>query len=173
MVKPEGKRGRRAGRIAGRLAGALLIAAMPAVPASAQVRSAPARAAPAPDLPVPDQRPALKMLYGIMAAVDQAGRTGNYTVLRDLGTPAFQANNNPGALAAIFAGLSGPQIDISDTLMVSPVWEISPRLTSPTILRMRGAFPLRPQPIAFDLLFAWNRGWRLDGVAVRAMPAVR
>jgi hypothetical protein len=36
---------------------------------------------------------------------------------------------------------------------------------------MRGTFPLRPQPIAFDLLFAWDRGWRLDGIAVQAMPA--
>jgi hypothetical protein len=175
MVKPGGGRERRGGTVAGRLTLALLIAAMPAAPASAQVRprSAPARTVPVPNLPVPDQRTALKMLYGIMAAVDQANRTGNYSVLRDLGTPAFQANNNPAALAAIFAGLRGQQIDISDTLMMSPVWEISPRMTSPTVLRMRGTFALRPQPIAFDLLFAWDRGWRLEGVAVQAMPAAR
>jgi hypothetical protein len=163
MVKPE------AGL---KLAGALLIAATPALPAAAQVRPAPVRAAPVPNLPVPDPRTALKMLYGIMAAVDQANRTGNYSVLRDLGTPAFQANNNQAALTAIFAGLRRQQTDISETLMATPVWEIPPRLTSPTVLRMRGTFALRPQPIAFDLLFAWDRGWRLDGVAVRAMPPV-
>jgi hypothetical protein len=162
-------------RLAGRLAAALLIAGAGAGPAAAQVRSSPARPAPAagPNLPVPDQRTALKMLYGIMAAVDQANRTGNYSVLRDLGTPAFQANNDQAALAAIFAGLRRQQADISEALMATPVWEISPRLTSPTVLRMRGTFPLRPQPVAFDLLFAWDRGWRLDGVAVRAEQPVR
>jgi hypothetical protein len=168
MVKP-GEFGRRAGR----LAGALLIAAAAAVPAAAQVRPAPARTAGAPNLPVPDQRTALKMLYGIMAAVDQANRTGNYSVLRDLGTPAFQARNDQAALAAIFARLRRQQADISETLMATPVWEISPRLTSPTVLRMRGAFPLRPQSVAFDLLFTWDRGWRLDGVAVQAVEPVR
>jgi hypothetical protein len=168
MVKP-GEHFRRAGR----LAGALLIAAAAAVPAAAQVRPAPARAAAAPNLPVPDERTALKMLYGIMAAVDQANRTGNYSVLRDLGTPAFQANNDQTALAAAFAGLRRQKADISETLMATPVWEISPRPISPTGLRMRGAFPLRPQAIGFDLLFAWDRGWRLDSIAMRAVPAVR
>jgi hypothetical protein len=111
------------------------------------------------------------MVWSVMAAVDQANRTGNYSVLRDLGTLAFQANNNPANLAAIFGGLRGQQIDLTDTLLVTPSWEIAPRMVSPTVLRMRGTFPLRPQAIAFDLLFAWDRGWRLDGVAVQAMPA--
>jgi hypothetical protein len=175
MVNPKsGLRGR-SGGFERRLAAALLIAMAPLAPASGQVRppSAPRQAAPAAsaNLPVPDQRTVLKMLWGIMAAVDQANRTGNYSVLRDLGTPAFQANNNPANLAAIFAGLRAQQIDLTDTLVVTPVWEIAPQMVSPTVLRMRGAFPLRPQPIAFDLLFAWDRGWRLDGIAVQAMPA--
>jgi hypothetical protein len=113
----------------------------------------------------------MKMVWSIMAAVDQANRTGNNTVLRDLGTPAFQANNNPANLASIFAALRAQHVDLTDTLIVTPVWEIAPQMVSPTLLRMRGTFPLRPQPIAFDLLFAWDRGWRLDGVAVQAMPA--
>ena len=160
-------------RRAGRLAGALLIAAAAAVPAAAQVRPAPAPTAAAPNLPVPDERTALKMLYGIMAAVDQASRTGNYTVLRDLGTPAFQARNNPAALGAIFGGLNGQQIDLSETLMASPTWEIPPSLSAPTLLRMRGTFPLRPRPISFDLLLKWDRGWWLDALAMRALPAMR
>jgi hypothetical protein len=173
MVSSDGERRRRVGRLAGQLAAALLIAAVQTGPAPAQVRPAQPRAAAAPNLPVPDQRTALKMLYGIMAAVDQANRTGNYTVLRDLGTPGFQSSNNSAALSAIFAGLRDPQIDIAETLMATPIWEISPRLTAPTVMRMRGTFPLRPRPIAFDLLFAWDHGWRLEGVAVQAMPAAR
>lgn len=106
-----------------------------------------------------------------MAAVDHANRTGNYSVLRDLGSAGFQANNNPATLAAIFAALRTQRIDVAETLVVTPDWEISPRMESANVLRMRGTFPLRPQPIAFDLLFAWDRGWRLDGVAVQAPPA--
>jgi len=173
MVNRFGARKGRTGFSAYGLAGALLIAAPLAGPASGQVRPAPARppAAAIPNTPLPDQRTALKMLWGIMAAVDQANRTGNYSVLRDLGTPAFQATNNPANLAAIFAGLRNQQADLSDALMVSPSWEISPRMVSSTVLRMRGSFPLRPQSIAFDLLFAWDREWRLEGVAIQAIPA--
>lgn len=115
---------------------------------------------------------ALKLLWSIMAAVDQANRTGNYSVLRDLGTAGFQANNNQAALGAIFAGLRGQQVDLAETLLATPVWEISPRMVAPTVLRMRGSFPLRPNAVAFDLLFAWEGGgWRLEGVFVGALPA--
>ena len=174
MVIRTGAGKRRGGRLSGRLAWALPIATLLIEPAAAQVRP-PARgqspAAAAANMPVPDQRTALKMVWGLMAAVDQANRTGNYSVLRDLGTAAFQANNNPANLAAIFAGLRGQSLDLSDALTVTPVWEIPPRMVSPTVLRMRGTFPLRPQPVAFDLLFAWDRRWRLEGIAVQALPA--
>ena len=149
------------------------------VPATGAAQSSPARTAPVRPAPptvasavaVPDQRSSLRMLWSIMAAVDHANRTGNYSVLRDLGSAGFQANNNPATLAAIFAALRTQEVDVAETLVVTPVWEISPRMVSANVLRMRGTFPLRPQPIAFDLLFAWDQGWRLDGVAVQAMPA--
>lgn len=108
-----------------------------------------------------------------MAAVDHANRTGNYSVLRDLGSAGFQANNNPATLAAIFARIRADRLDLSDCLIVAPVWEIEPRMLNGTTLRMRGSFPLRPQAIAFDLLFAWDGGWRLDGIAVQAMDPAR
>lgn len=101
-----------------------------------------------------------------MAAIDQANRTGNYSVLRDLGSPSFQANNNAAALAGIFATLRQPQVDLSDTFVVSPTFEFPPTIVQPGVLRMRGAFNLRPVGYRFDLLFEWNQGWRLHGVAV-------
>jgi hypothetical protein len=174
MVSFEGSCKGQGGAVARRLGPALMAIALAGAAWAQPPRAAPGPAAPpaVPNVPAPDQRTALKMLWSIMAAVDQANRTGNYSVLRDLGTPAFQANNNPANLAAIFAALRGQQLDLADTLTVTPAWEVSPRMISPTVLRMRGTFPLRPQPIAFDLLFAWDRGWRLDGVAVQPLPAV-
>jgi len=175
--------GRRWRRRAAQLAAGMLIVAASGQAASGQAGRAPPPASPAPvrqppaaaiaNVPVPDRLTSLKLLWSIMAAVDHANRTGNYSVLRDLGTPAFQSNNDPASLGAIFAGLRRQQVDLSDTLLVTPTWEIAPQMVSPTVLRMRGSFPLRPQAIAFDLLFAWNRGWRLDGVAVQAVPAAR
>jgi len=147
---------------------ALALAATPSA-AFGQARPG-AQAAPA--APVPDRSSALKMVWSMMAAVDHANRTGNYSVLRDLGTPAFQANNNPAALGAIFAGLRERGIDLSETLTVTPTWEFEPRMVSPAVLRMRGAFPLRPSAILFDLLFKWDRGWRLEGIAVQAAQPV-
>lgn len=109
------------------------------------------------------------MLWSIMAAIDHANRTGNYSVLRDMGSAGFQANNNPSNLAAIFAGIRNRQLDLSDTLVVTPTWEIAPTMVQPNVLRMRGSFPLRPQAIGFDLLFTWERGWRLEGVGVQPL----
>lgn len=104
-----------------------------------------------------------------MAAVDHANRTGNYSVLRDLGTAAFQTRNTAANLAAIFAGLRERNVDLSETLIVTPVWEIAPSMIQPRVLRLRGRFPLRPAAIAFDVLFAWDGGWRLEAIAVQSM----
>lgn len=168
-------------RAPARLLAAALIAAMPAQAALAQRRpaSAPAPApAPAPPpqvaaqpsaVPVPDQRTSLKLLWSIMAAVDHANRTGNYSVLRDLGSSGFQTNNNPATLTGVFAGIRDRNVDLSEVLTVTPVWDIAPTMMRAGGLRMRGSFPLRPAAIAFDLIFAWERGqWRLDAVAVQA-----
>lgn len=122
--------------------------------------------------PAPDQLTSLKMLWSAMAAIDHANRTGNYSVLRDLGTSAFQARNNPTNLAAIFTGLREQKVDLSATLVVTPTWDIQPTLIQPGTLRMRGIFPLRPAAIEFDLLFSWEEGWRLEGIAVQAQSEI-
>ena len=149
----------------------LLLAALAlSLPAGAACAQAPAAAvAPPPQI---DQRTGLKLLWSAIAAVDHANRTGNYSVLRDLGTAAFQARNNPANLAAIFAGLREAGVDLADTLVVTPVWEIAPTLAQPGVVRMRGTFPLRPDAIAFDLLYAWDGGWRIEGIAVQAQPGI-
>ena len=112
-----------------------------------------------------------------MAAVDQANKTGNYSVLRDLGSPGFQTNNNPATLAGVFAGIRDQRVDLSDTLMVTPSYEIAPTLVEPTMLRIRGTFNMRPTGIGFDLIYQWQQGWRLHAISVvpfaNAQPARR
>ena len=117
-------------------------------------------------LPVPDQLTLSKLLWSTMAAVDQANKTGNYSVLRDLGSPGFQANNNAASLAGVFANVRAQRLDLSDTLLVAPTWEFAPAMIQPGTLRMRGRFPLRPTAVAFDLIYEWHEGWRLHGIAL-------
>lgn len=157
-----------------RLLSALLLLAVPAAAQAQARRPVPPPAAAAPvqmqvPLPVPDALTVAKLLWSTMSAVDQANKTGNYAVLRELGTPGFQAANDVGRLAATFAGIRQQRLDLSDTLLFEPWFEIPPAYQGP-LLRLRGAFRMRPTGVQFDLLYAWNNGWRLEGIALRAMP---
>jgi hypothetical protein len=147
-------------------------------PATAQQRPAvqAQRPAPAPQqlpssaIPVPDQLALAKLLWSTMTAVDHANKTGNYTVLRQLGSPGFQANNNDAALAATFAGIRQQRLDLSDTLLFEPIHEFAPGIVQ-GVLRMRGMFRMRPTGVQFDLLYQWVQGgWRLHAVALRPIP---
>src|SRR5258708_22453886 len=76
---------------------ALALAAM-ALAAAAFVVSWPARgeqqhAAPAAPRPAQiDRNGVIMLIRSSLLALDQANKTGNYTVLRDIGAPGFQSN---------------------------------------------------------------------------------
>lgn len=109
----------------------------------------------------------LKLIWSAMAALDQANQTGNYSVLRDLGAPGFQAGNSAATLAGIFQSLRTQRIDVANALIVTPTFEIVPTINENGLLRTRGTFPLRPNAIGFDLLFQNIAGqWRIFGIAV-------
>lgn len=101
-----------------------------------------------------------------MTAVDQANKTGNYSVLRDLGSSGFQTNNNAAALGEIFAGIRSRRVDLSDTLLLTPTYELAPAIIGPGLLRMRGSFNMRPTGVGFDLIYQWDQGWRLHGISI-------
>lgn len=109
----------------------------------------------------------LKLVWSAMAALDQANQTGNYSVLRDLGAPSFQAANSAATLGALFQNLRAQQVDVGNALIVSPVYDFAPTVVQGGLLRVRGVFPVRPASIAFDLLFQQVNGqWRIFGLAV-------
>lgn len=168
-------------------AAAIALALVPAAGAEAQTRGrlapAPAQQQPAParpavsgaTLPVPDNLVTSKLLWSTMAALDHASDTANFTVVRDLGSAVFRAKHNPASLAAIFATLRNQRVDLADTLLVAPTFELAPHMVTPTAFRMRGTFPMRPTAVAFDLIYSWEGAWRLDAIAVLpiAPPAGR
>ena len=173
VSRPDQGRSSGPGRFApARLLLAVLLAATAAGPALAQApRPAPAVIA------IPDQAGLARMVWSTMAAVDHANRTGNYNVLRSLGSPEFQAANGAPALSRIFASLRERGVNLSDTLSIEPSYEMPPGLEG-GMLRLRGAFRMRPQAVQFDLLYRWNQGWMLNGIAIRtiaysSLPPVR
>jgi len=122
-------------------------------------------------IPTPDRNTQLKLIWTIMSAIDQANRTGNYSVLRDLSTAKFQADANQAALGAAFAPLRAQPIDVADSFLLAPVLDAQSGMTAPTAIRLKGHFPMRPLGLSFDMIFEWERGaWRLSGLAVEGRP---
>lgn len=119
---------------------------------------------------LPDPLTLTKLVWSTMAAVDHANRTGNYAVLRALGTPSFQAANSAASLSGVFAGVRQIRLDMSNTLLIEPLFEFPPAVQN-GYLRMRGAFRMRPTGVAFDLLYQWSNanGWQLEGIAVEPL----
>jgi hypothetical protein len=117
--------------------------------------------------PMPDQSDIYRMIWGTMAAVDGATKSGNYSVLRDTAAPDFQAANDTSRLAGVFASLRASGTDLSQTMMVTPVFRTAPHLVEPGLLLVQGSFGLRPAAVNFEMLYQWAGGrWRLFGVAI-------
>jgi hypothetical protein len=123
-----------------------------------------------PDAPRPvqiDRNAVLILIRTTLLAVDQANRTGNYTVLRDLGAPAFQQANTSARLAEIFANLRGQNLDLSGAAVLDPQLTLLPQIEPNGLMHMTGFFPSIPLQINFDLLYAAIDGrWRPFGISV-------
>jgi hypothetical protein len=125
-------------------------AAQPAAPQPAQI----------------DRNGVLILIRSTILALDQANKTGNYTVLRDLGAPGFQANN-AARLAEIFATQRRDNLDLSGVAVIDPQLTVLPQIEGNGMMRMAGFFPSVPQQVNFEMLFAAVNGqWRLFGLSV-------
>lgn len=117
--------------------------------------------------PMPATADIYRMIWSTMAAVEGATTSGNYSVLRDTAAPGFQAANDTAKLASIFARLRASGIDLSQTMLITPVFRGAPRLVQPGLLQVQGSFGLRPAAINFEMLYQWTEGkWRMFGVAI-------
>lgn len=136
-------------------------------PATRQAAAPPQVAPPISNVPVPDSLELAKLVWSTIAAIDHANLAGNYSVLRDLSAPGFQVNNDAARLAEIFASLRASRIDLSNALLLAPIYRTPPTIVSPGLMRVQGSFGLRPVAIDFDLAFQWVAGrWRLFGVGI-------
>jgi hypothetical protein len=113
-----------------------------------------------------DRNGVLILIRSALLALDQANKTGNYTVLRDLGSPDFQANS-AARLAEIFAQERRDNIDLSGVAVIDPQLTVLPQIEANGLMRMAGFFPSVPTQVNFELLYAPVGGrWRLFGLSV-------
>jgi hypothetical protein len=114
-----------------------------------------------------DRNGVLILIRSSLLALDQANKTGNYTVLRDLGAPGFQATNTAARLGDIFASLRRDKIDLSGVAVLDPQLTLLPQIESSGMMHMSGFFPSVPSQVKFELLYAPVEGqWKLFGMSV-------
>jgi len=121
---------------------------------------------------MPDAYKLNMMIRSSIIALNQANETSNYSVLLDLGAPAFRASNTSGKLAQIFSELRSRDLDLSPILFFTPKLVRQPSFTETGILRLTGYFATAPERINFDLFFQMVRNeWQLFGIGVTTSPA--
>jgi hypothetical protein len=143
--------------------------------------AAPARNAPAetpkqqqqqqPAMPVSTEQ-ALYLIRSTILTLNDANRSGNYTVLRDLAAPDFQSRNTAADLSQSFSDLRHRNFDLYAAAVVAPQLTAVPALDQRGYLHLAGFFPTRPQQIDFDLLFQnVANQWRPFGISISTPEA--
>lgn len=121
---------------------------------------------------VPDAYKLNLLIRTTIVAVSQANKTGNYSVLRDLGSPNFQTANSEAKLTEIFAGQRNANIDLSPVLFFKPKLIRKPEIDTNGMLRLTGFFATQPNQVDFDLAFERVQGeWRYFGLSVGTQHA--
>ncbi len=145
--------------------------------AFAQVKTAQAQAKPA---PAPQQQQGqqmqietvqlVAMIKSTIMALQLANQTGNYSVLRDLGTPVFREKFDQAALTRIFANMRQRGVNLTPVLFLPPNLSKQPELTGGNVLHLNGNFATQPAQIVFDMQFMQiDNAWRIEGLAVDAV----
>ncbi len=112
------------------------------------------------------------MIKSAVIALHQANITGNYSVLRDMGTPVFRERFDQAALTQAFSNLRARKIDLSGAYFAAPNLTKNPEFNKDGELVLVGDFPTQPLQIHFELMFQQLDGvWRIAGMGVDAVPA--
>jgi hypothetical protein len=120
----------------------------------------------------PDDYKLAMLIKTTIIAVNQANMTGNYSVLRDLGTPAFQSVNNPSRLSDAFSLIRQRNLDLSPILFFDPKLVAKPNIQENGVLSLRGFLPTAPEQVEFEFAFQFSDGrWKLDGIALGMQKA--
>jgi hypothetical protein len=115
---------------------------------------------------------ALFLIRSTLLTLNDANRSGNYSVIRDLAAPGVQAKYSPADLAQIFSSLRDNHVDLNVVALAAPKLSAPPKLQGNGQLRLTGHFSSQPRQINFDLLFQAVAGeWKWLGISVTAPNA--
>jgi hypothetical protein len=126
--------------------------------------------APAPQqqtIQVPPPEVLLVLIRSAMIGLDHANRTGNYSVLRELGGPALQQLSTA-QLANAFSNLRTAKVDLLVAAIATPQLTQQPTIAPQGgLLQLVGFFPTQPRQIQFHIVYQPAGGeWRLAGLNV-------
>lgn len=112
------------------------------------------------------------LVRSTLMTLNDADRSGNYSVLRDLAAPEFQARNSPADLAQSFLDLRRRKFDLFAVSYATPQFTPTPQVDANGRIRLTGFFPTRPLRIRFDLIFQSVDGeWKLLAISVATPQA--
>lgn len=121
---------------------------------------------------IPGEAGQLMLIRNTIAAVNHGVITGNYTVVRDLGSPKFRERNTAADLAVTFGELSRQNFDLSPTLITQPQLTQFAAVDPHGRLNLMGYFATQPQAVRFSIYFVpVDGGWMIDEVALGIVPA--
>jgi hypothetical protein len=125
-----------------------------------------------PELVLPSAESTVVLIRSTLLSLNDALRTGNYTVLRDLAAPSFREANTAGRLHQIFDNLSAQRIDLAAVAILPPKLPQPPSIDQDKRLHIAGHFPGEPVQLNFELTFeAVGNQWRLFGISVNPVSA--
>jgi hypothetical protein len=126
----------------------------------------------APRFVVPSVENILILIRSTLLGLNQAMETGNYTVLRDLASPAFREANSAGKLYQLFANLGAQRISLAAVAILTPRLSQTPNLDANGRLHIQGFFSGEPVRLDFDLVFeAIANQWRLFSISVNPVKS--
>ncbi len=114
----------------------------------------------------------LYLIRSALMTLNDANHSGNYTVMRDLASPDFQAKNSAADLAQTFSDLRRRNFDLFAVAIAAPQLTAAPALDERGMLHLTGMYPTQPLQIHFDLIFQNVAGqWRLFSISVATPKA--
>ena len=121
---------------------------------------------------MPDGAAIVVLVRSTLLTLNDAVRSGNFTVLRDVAAPDFRDANTAARLAQIFAPLMREEIDLSLVAIASPQLAEAPAIDPGTgMLSVKGSLGLGSRRLDFTLVYQKVReSWRMFGVSAQPAP---
>lgn len=144
----------------------------PAKPAVWRSKIRRAHISPIGPVQMPSQDVLVMMVRAVLAGVNQANFTENYSVLHSMTTPDLQSRVSAAKLRNAFAGLRKQNLDLSPALVLLPQFTSIPSIDSQGVLKTAGLIPSKPWQIRFAIDYRPVDGfWLIDALSVSAVPA--